>query len=466
MSKFLKKHKNVIIIVMAVLVIILAFIFYRLFINSAIDYIEVEGNTIQTILGQTVDYTEDERELSKRLSNNTYEQEIILSGNVNLGEFSQTSVLARALLANSRVVVNSQHDSKKGEMSADINFQLQRTNLMKVKVYQDPLYTAVKLPLDPKPVGIKNDRLGEWMSSHYDQEVISEVPRQINGAMDLNVFDYVKLFQILQEIDTKKESGVSYKDNVYQKVTMNISPEQTEILKAYLTDQLEQVESQVNERLMDYIDYVRFPEGITYEAYYNDEYVRYREIQGKYKFKGKKYDFAVDIHSKINGQQYRMNLDANLGNDEEPIQVVYQSIGRPEAERYKVNRTITIHHNQQSTIDWETAYRQGSKDVTFDLNMPMYFPRVEGDLNIKTNINKGEGYKSYRGNLTLGRLKSSVDVTREIKFTDDLQIEKINAQDVRFLDQLTTDEYDQWYERFQSNFKEYINQIIRKFNPF
>ncbi|MGP4073597.1 hypothetical protein ACTWQB_13690 [Piscibacillus sp. B03] len=465
MSEFLKKHKNVI-IVMAVLVIILAFILYRLFINSAIDYIEVEGNTIQTILGQTVDYTEDERELSKRLSNNTYEQEIILSGNVNLGEFSQTSVLARALLANSRVVVNSQHDSKKGEMSADINFQLQRTNLMKAKVYQDPLYTAVKLPLDPKPVGIKNDRLGEWMSSHYDQEVISEVPRQINGAMDLNVFDYVKLFQILQEIDTKKESGVSYKDNVYQKVTMNISPEQTEILKAYLTDQLEQVESQVNERLRSYINQIRFPEGITYDAYYNKEFVRYREFRGKYEYEGKEYDFAVDVDSKINGEQYQVNLDAHLENDKKPIQVVYQSLGLPETERYKVNRQITIHHNQQSTIDWVTEYRQGSKDITFNLNLPMYFPRVEGNLNIKTNINKGEGYKSYRGNLTLGRVKTSVDVTRDIKFTDDPQIEKINAQDVRFLDQLTRDEYEQWFNRFQLNFKDYINQIIRKFNPF
>lgn len=121
MGEFLRKYKKTFMTIVIMLFVIISIIIYRVMTNSIFNYAEIEKKTIETILSQTAEYTEDERDLSKRLSKETSNQSWILSGNMKINEFSQTSMLLRGLLANSRVVIDSKHDPKTMKCQAKLN---------------------------------------------------------------------------------------------------------------------------------------------------------------------------------------------------------------------------------------------------------------------------------------------------------------------------------------------------------
>ncbi|SEP78641.1 hypothetical protein [Piscibacillus halophilus] len=469
MRESLVKYKKTFILIGVVLLVVVGFFIYRMVTHSVIQYADIEKNTIQTILSHTEDYTEHSRSLAKRLANEENRQKMILSGNVNLGEFSQKSVIARSILANSRIVIDSQHQPQNEEMSANVNVQLQRTSLLKAQLYQDSLYTAVKLPFVQKAFGIKNDRLGEWMSTHHDQQVIEEVPSQLEQSFSLRGMDYIKLFQILQETDLEEESNVSFKDGKYQKLSMNVSAEQAETFKEILIDEVNSNnDSEYTQKVMKYVEQISFPDGFSYDVYYTEDFVRYRQLEGTYRYEEEEHNFNINLDTKIEEDQYRVEFVSNIGHHDGPIKIDYQAIGEPGSDSYNIKRDLNIQkqQNDQAELKWNTRYSSNLQEIQFNINVSSFLPRVEGNVDIKTNIDKDEGQKTYQGDLSISNIKTSFDITREIDFSQETDIEKIDAQDVRFIHQMSIDEYNHWFNGLKEQFNDYIKQIIEKFNPF
>ncbi|WP_054753712.1 hypothetical protein [Piscibacillus salipiscarius] len=63
-------------------------------------------------------------------------------------------------------------------------------------------------------------------------------------------------------------------------------------------------------------------------------------------------------------------------------------------------------------------------------------------------------------------VRATFELSREIEFTEQITINSMDPQDIRFVDQMTVPEYQEWYDMFERKAKSYINQIINQFNPF
>ncbi|WP_054753713.1 hypothetical protein [Piscibacillus salipiscarius] len=199
------------------------------------------------------------------------------------------------------------------------------------------------------------------MATQHDRDVMSELPRQVNQSFDLNLLDYAKIIRLLQDTDVTKKSNVSYKDGIYQKVTMNVSPSQTQDLIQLLIGELKKYNNSYSQKLIQYLNDLRFPEGFTYEAYYTEETVKYREVEGYYNYKGQQTDFNLDFETRIKGDEFQVEMDLEVDHEENPLNVHYQAIGQPKSENYKVSRMFVIDGQKNVDAQWETRYSDQEK---------------------------------------------------------------------------------------------------------
>lgn len=460
-------------IIMFILIfVMIGVVVYRIFIyHPIVQYVDVERNTIERIVGQTEAYQQDDEELHKRLAQEPHTQEIIVSGNVDLNEFSQTAMLARGILANSRLIIHSQSNPATMETSAQVNVQLQRTSLLKANYYQNHTYTALKLPFYHQAIGIKNDRLGQWLNRNGYETVMSDVPQTVDlqQKMSFSLEDYIDLLGDVVQYETKVEENVDYKGETFQRFSLKMSENQVnEFIQNLISFVSEnEQESSMTYKYLSKLDELSFPNGLIYKAYYTDESVAYRELSGQVKHNNSRNDFVLNVETQLDEDVYSLNAEL-LVKGKQPLELIYQSRGQPAQENYSVNRSVLINQKnlEQIRLQWDTLYQDQEEKINFQLHWPSLLPTIEGELVRETNINSNQGQQSYDWSINVNQWQVAWGIERSIDFKESVELNKISAQDVLYLHKLTEGENRQLIQNIKKSAQDYIEQLIKQFNPF
>ncbi|RPF50129.1 hypothetical protein [Aquisalibacillus elongatus] len=463
-GQFLWQNK---VVVLLILVAIGAGVFVKFINHPIMEYSEIERQTIEQIAKQTEPYTESAQDLKQRLSQDAYETESIITGNINMSEYSRTSMLLRAALANSRIVVQSQSKPQSNESSSQVQLQLQRNNLLEADIYQNDLYTAIRLPFYPEPVGIKNDRLGDFLERNNNQAWLDEVPQSFNvdEFFSIESRGFLSLISEVSQYETYTEHNVTYQNKDYHRFTMNLTNEQVQSLVQQLTNELQIDEENPVYKYIEKLKQAKFPEGLAYEAYYTDDYVEKRLLTGVVELEGQSYPFEWEVETNVNQNNYDIVVQGVLKQNQ-PVEFLYEAKGQPNEKGYQVKRKVDIQSSDRTKLDWHTDYTDGLQETEFQFNPPYNLSNVEGNLDISSNINHNQGQKQYDGSLNFSGLSVKFKINQDIQFNKAAVVEKMDANNVLFLHKQSDKEHNEFMRTIRQLGEEYADQLIKQFNPF
>lgn len=492
--------------------------------NPMAMYLLAQKNVMNDQWERMEEYNIGSLELQDRMLDEAYKSKQTLSMNVNVeGEqvnqqFPQLMFI-QGILSTAKIQMNTKMNPNTKEFFSSFDLVLQGSSMANANAYQNEEYTSVQAPfLYDKYFTLKNDQAGAFLERMGEpSQGITEIPNftQYNQAsfsyseMREISTDYMKtLGEQLKEEQFSLEKGVSYENEKYDKVTIDISEQEardmlrTVLIKLRQDDRIwsvvnKQLELQGGQQSMDEeemkegiddaieeLDQIKLPEGIEVEAYIKDDIVAHETwtlpVEDE---SGEQVDVSVTSDYQKESQDNYVSqvvVDVVPASEEGTFTFTYKENGKSTKDGLHVDYTFDVNVQEktndfQGTLTLNTDYTQDSSKTEFDLTVDgsdpslQQFPKITGFLNTET---KEEGQDQLQrkfdlgldiatNNPMIGNAKGHVEfhVKEDLTFTDDLEFPVIDNQNSVDVMEASDAELQQIGTDIQRNLQQYIGSF-------
>lgn len=517
--------------------------------QEAMDlYLDAQQNTNDIRWEQMLKYSETSIELQDRLlreaykSNSSFSMGFDAEGDA-VQPFLPQVQMAKNVLSKLEFETKSKIDPSTNEAYGDVDVNLNNFNIASAYMYQNEEKTALKVPsLYRKYFSFQNDKYGELierldgMSGMPAQETPGAPAMDTTGMMtsfpnivkanetnftfnELKTMGQDYLNVITDELEGAEfslEEGVDYDGETYDKVSVQIDEEKAqEMIKALLEElksdetfwnavmqqmEMQGMPSDMNseemimadlERAIENVDKLSLPEGISIEAYIQDNVVEHEMISMDLKAEGSEETVTVDMIGSFNkeGEDYEASGEISFGQagQEEGFTLSYTEDGTSQTDGLAVDNEFrfvvdAVEDANDLTVglNVQSDYTETTSNSTFDvvLEGDMFegqpIPEIGGYVN--TTLTKGSedeysqdtdlGLDLNFDNTQMGSVMASVDFNMEqdVTFTDDLEFpEVVEGDNAVNLNEVSDEELQKIGQDIQKNTKRYSNLFMQIF---
>ncbi len=483
--------------------------------NPLVQYASVEKDTFEDLWSYKEDYYGDGLILDEKLVNDAYESSLTLSANAQLpAQFTAqdpaTSSIIQGLISTFNIIFDTKVDPDNKEAHVNADITLQGNSLLSAEAYQNKEQTVLKVPaLYDKYFSFENKKLGDFLRKNGEVYIpIEEIPNiieyQQNALTGENLkqftadyLDIVKDYVVDEEVKVKE--NVEYEGKKYTKLTLEFSEKEVQqILKDIFTEmktdeRLNQIfytsnlREQVFTELLNQLDQLTLPNGVTYEAYFNKDFVAHRtltmEIPDDVVGDTANMQFVMDtIMKENNAHLFNVALDLSYENVESDVVISYNEQGNQEGSQYIVDRVYGVdvvdeYVDEKMSLDATTVYEDNTAKTDFAFHYDgadvAEMPTISGFFNTTVNSDGEKAENTfelgidfemedrYMGNIAF---HIGLDGENKITFTDELDfptIDKSNA--VNVFDLSGTDAEQILYE-MEQNATAYFEEMFGAFS--
>ncbi|MGM8214770.1 hypothetical protein ACLIA0_04245 [Bacillaceae bacterium W0354] len=481
--------------------------------HPIVKYAEAEKETINRLNQMLHKYTGNQEELAKRLLKEKSETNSVITADldINSNQIDPVITLIRGILGTSEININSIQDPATLESKVDVNLNMQGASLFNIGLYQNREITAIDSPIIyDQPIGIHNKRFGELIGQPDEPTIIEEFPNFIeiqNQSMtpkelrELYIEYLTFIGYELKDLNFELNENVKYEGKKYTQYSLHISEDKAKnLLKKILTKMNEDKklkhylfsplvvleEDNPLEQLLAEVDLLEFPGGITYEAYYNNNFVQYRNLNTSISANGETVNIQLSFNTVITkNDEYDLLFDFIVDTSDQTYFIFkYDSSGEPIDKDYHVKRRISLGYEdiyESGTInfDYNTVYQENIAESDFrlfaDINDPS-FPEISGHLNHEIRMDGNEGSQLLDFSIGIGTLNETTNnnetysvtfnIDQQFKFGDAVTIPKMNHENILFIDELDEDNLYDLENEISDFISSYYENLFGKFSPF
>mgnify|MGYP006875676192 CR=1 FL=1 len=500
-----KNNKKPFILLVSILLVLVigavgVFAYNQFVKNPLVQYAKAEINTMEELWSYKDKYYPNARAVNEKMIKEPYESTLTLSANAELppqiAMYDPSLGEVQSILSSLRFVLDSKINPDTNEAYGGVDFKLQGMSLLDAEVYQNEDITAAKVPLVyDKYFVFENNKLGDFL---YD---VGELPEplemKIPNFVELKkgtltqeeqlefAKNYLEFFaEQISDENVAVTDNVSYEGGKYQKLEIQFSESEVhDLLKAFFEKAKEDglfnspffndqgLEEEFDTILED-IESIKFPDGMTYEAYMDGDFVAYRTLTINIDDGYEEVTLVFDMNTVIKGEdEYDLlaQLTAKPASVEGEMVIKYNETGAPDGEQYLINRLADFQFKDDFEdigfgFEGDTVYSDNTSETEFELLFNFdgmtEIPNLGGYFNTEVEDNGDEAVKNFEIGLDvdiddpfMGNIAFSIGLNgeNEITFTDKLDFPTVDETNSEYVFDLTPEDADRILYEIEEN---------------
>ncbi|WP_027963820.1 DUF6583 family protein [Halalkalibacillus halophilus] len=498
--------KKIIIVVSVFLAIITAggALAYQYFVvnHPLVQYREAEEKTIAHITEPTASHQKEQNELRSQLQNEMSMQESVITGDMQLANdnFAQDNMIfsmIQSFIGGTTLEVDTYMNPHQHQTLMDLRMRIQATELFSGELYQDQRISAFDSPiLYNQPFGIENNKVGELLQTTGEAPVIEQIPNISEMQQEQNVVsqsedglseDIVnRLRDAMGEFEIETEEDVTYGEETLARFSVFIPEEEANSLFRGLLNEYEaQLTAGIpgnEEAITELLHEITFPEGLTYEAYYSNEYVAHRELSGNAALEDQLYQIDWNADTTLyEDQAYELDSRLRLEdlNTNNFVTLQLDVNGQKEEDGYKVDRHLTLgyEHEESGSVQLtaDTLYDNNLANTSFSLQSDMLqslFPSING--RVKQSLERDDSLTSENYEIQLHFNDSETDemnrfeihIAQDYYFGDEVEMPEFDTESVLLVNEYSQEELTTFMTEIQLHATEYYDDFVDSLFPF
>ncbi len=492
--------------------------------NPMAMYLLAEKNTMEDQWERMEKYNVGSLELQNRMLDEAYESKQTLSMNFNVeGEqinqqFPQLMFI-QGIVSTAKLQMNTKMNPNTNETYGSIDVLLQGSSMANVNVYQNEKDFSVQAPfLYDKYFTLQNDQAGALLERMgQPSQGLTEIPNFVQYNQASFTYDEIKdissdymrtLGEQLKEDQFSLEKGVSYEDKKYDKVTVQISEQETRemvrtlLIKLREDDRIwsvlnQQMKLQGGQQSMDQemikeeidnaieeLDQIKLPEGIQVEAYIADDIVAHETWTLPIETaNGEKVDIQVSSDYQKKSQDNYVShakVDVTPETEDQAFHFTYKENGKSTKDGLHVDYTFDVNvqdkmEDFRGNLALSTDYKESSSKTEFDLTVEgsdpslQQFPEISGFFNTETKEESQDklqrkfdlGIDVAMNNPMMRNTKGDVEfhMKQDLSFKEDLKFPTIDNQNTVNVMETSDAELQQIETELQRNLQQYVGSF-------
>ncbi|MBB6451827.1 hypothetical protein HNQ94_000248 [Salirhabdus euzebyi] len=484
--------------------------------NPMVQYVNAEKNTFEEAWDYYDEYYGDSKVLSERLLKEAYESSSTFTADTQLpaqlGQSDPMIGMVQGIVSSISLNTETKVKPSTKEFYAGVDLSLQGSSLLDGNVYQNEEITSFQVPaLYDKYFVLENNGLGDYLRQAGAYEVpFEEIPNIIELQQETLTAEQLKemvreyltfLKDYVSEEKVNVEDNVKYEGESFTKLSVNFTEaEAQQLIKDLLTkirdderfqSQFGDTELQKEEinYLIDNVNLLKLPNGITYEAYMDGDYVSYRTLSFDItdEMEQDSVTFSLNINTLIqSGDKYTFDLALHVvpQTEEGELSISYSENGAPNSGAYNVKQSLGfLYFDEWSDVDFavnaDTNYKDNTLESTFDvvINSPYTqdIPEISGF--IKSNVSNGSSSaeKGFEFGIDLAMMDPmmgdmnfnfTIYGDTAINFADNLEFPAVAENNSVYVFDLTPQELEQIMYEIEMNAMTYYQSFFGGFGGF
>ncbi|MFG6120269.1 hypothetical protein [Thalassobacillus sp. B23F22_16] len=487
-------------------------------------YLTSEQNTIEKQMTFLESQSEQMEELEEKMTESAYHSSSTVTADFNVEEGAQSFgtmlPMIKGMVSSAKLETEHMMDpgSKETFMALDLLFQGQ--SLGNAEFYQNESQAALKVPfLYEDYFTLPNDQLGEFLRKHGEEAAgMEELPNLAEyqsatlttDELDEIAKDYTTT--LLKELDKDQfemENGVRYENEKYDKVTLNLSEQESKDLIKVLLNKLKDderiwnlVDAQMKlnmaagdvedgksavEDLEKEVDNIQMPDGFKLEAYLDGDLVAYRDINFTLSHAEAEESAAISFHTnyeeKDEAYTSKVAMEVVPSSEDGIFSFRLDENGEKSGEALHVDHDISFsmeEEGQPSTIGvtLSSVLEGASSETTFDIIMEGaafaggLVPELSGYINTtaeldgeKANQNLDVGIDFAMEDPMTGPVSGMVEfnITTDTEFTDTLDFPDLAETGTVNVMETSDQEMESIMQEIEMNLQKYYMDMFGNF---
>ena len=297
--------------------------------------------------------------------------------------------------------------------------------------------------------------------------------------------NYLEFFaEQISDENVAVTDNVSYEGGKYQKLEIQFSESEVHDLLKSLFEKAKEdglfnspffndqgLEEEFDTILED-IETIKFPNGMTYEAYMDGDFVAYRTLTINIDDGYEEVTLVFDMNTVIKGEdEYDLlaQLTAKPASVEGEMVIKYNETGAPDGEQYLINRLADFQFKDDFEdigfgFEGDTVYSDNTSETEFELLFNFdgmtEIPNLGGYFNTEVEDNGDEAVKNFEIGLDvdiddpfMGNIAFSIGLNgeNEITFTDKLDFPTVDETNSEYVFDLTPEDADRILYEIEEN---------------
>ena len=492
-----------------VLFMIVFLVIKFVFSHPVVQYSEAEIKTFDRINSIVQTYKANEDDLKERMQQEPHKVESTMTGEIDFSDnhsFGQVANWLHGLLPTTEFGWTRYHHPQLLQSTVEVDVNLQSIPLVNFTLYQDDEITAVESPLIfNEAIGLHNDQFGLLLEKLESDSIIDILPNWLkwqNESLTTRerirlIKTYISIFlEGIQKAQIELTEDVLFEGEKYNyyKAHMNEMDTKT-LLKALLQESFETnfvddfvkhfyKDGDIFDVLLTEIDALQLPNGLSFEAYFNDDYVAHRDLYTTVVIFGKEIDLSITLDTSIDKNdeiQMEANVSINFKNGAH-YDMNYNMAGEPNAEGYRIEQTVSLDENgalekELLTASIQSIYSEEKTDTYVNVvpgNMSSF--ALAGQLTRELTMDDDTAIRQTDSQFGIERFNDTLDeeesyllltsIDEEITFNSQFEQAFIDKSDVLFLDQLVGEEIKDLFQKIKEGITDNIEQLLRRWIPF
>ncbi|WP_188207029.1 hypothetical protein [Alkalibacillus aidingensis] len=500
----INSKKVILFVVVSVILIVLAATIYAyqiFFSHPLVKYAEAEKQTMEDIDSLTSHFYDNEEVINDRLQSTASESNMTITGNISVDQQASNEISAlidtlRSLLMTTQIEA-TRHLLPEEEVSFDLGLDIMGMNVFNSHLYQDEQLTAIQSDvLYDQPLGFEHEGLEDRLTVGsfprlYQQQSEFFTGRDIQSSFFDQVTFFIDYFNNLNmettedvEIDGEKLArfDVEISEDEFQGLLLELVNhlEEEQLVNSFQAQQFYTTDESYFDELRSIIEKINLPEGITYQAYYTNDYVAYRELSGTWLIDGQTYDMSGLMDTRIDDQTYRLDSKFEVKSLEGEWTFDFSSNGEPKDDGYIINRKMGLGHGEllQLAVDMDSFYDEDKMKTDFELKHENDHTTSEmsGSLVQESTVSEDSAYRNYEltSQFNIPTLWSDhaagyevdLNVEQDLRFMENLEVPQINLEDVKRIDLLSEQQRLKFKSELEEHVESYFDQFLESILPF
>ncbi|MDQ0351639.1 hypothetical protein J2R98_001456 [Alkalibacillus filiformis] len=481
---FRTRIQKVLLGVSVVLILALIAGYYFFTSHPAMQYAEIEQKTVEQLTQYTNQYTQEEHKLMNSLSNTSSQSDFVIKGNVNSSSGGRQIDTIRSLLLSSEISGTRFLSPNTSEVSYDFQLKAMGIHLMDGMLYQNEGYTQFQADWLPHVYGVKN-RLELPNAEDYFIEVPEWYDPQSNWFERHSVTQSSERYGLMfAQLISDLNFDVEELAGDQRKLTVKL-PEQEANL--FLSKVVENVKAndEVNEDLLNTIEKVEVKKDVLYEAVFNNQFVKNRELFTVIEYEEELYDVHLSLDTFLKEQSFEAELvlQVESQNSQQKFEVRHTSSGVEEGNRLAVDQNVFVQYDFNQVYDaarlnWHTIHEDGLKQTDFELYIAddsIQNP-LQGKLTNEYRSSDQSGAHNTYINIIIGEEllgqrdipfnEIELSIERDINFVDDVDVPTIDEEETYWIEWDVLYELERLFHQAKSIATDEVDELIREMWPF
>ncbi|WP_017186059.1 hypothetical protein [Alkalibacillus haloalkaliphilus] len=484
-ERFLKTRFQKVLLGVCILIILAVIAVYYFYINHpAMQYAEVEQNTVEQLTQYTNQYTQEEHKLMNSLSNTPSEADFVIKGNVNSSSGGRQLDTIRSLLLSSEI--NGTRFLSPNTSEVGYNFQLEAMgiHLMDGILYQNDSYTQLQADWLPRVYGVKN-RLELPNAEDYFIEVPKWYDAQSNWFERHSITQSSDRYGLMfAQLISNLNFNVEDLTGDQRKLTVEL-PEQE--ANSFLSEVVENVEAndEVNQDLLNTIEKVQVKDDVLYEATFSDQFVENRELFAVIQYEEDLYDVHLSFNTFLENHSFETELVLKVQSQDrqQDFEVRHTSSGVEEGNQLNIEQNVFVQYEingeyDAARLNWHTIHEDGLKQTNFELYLADDTTQnpLQGKLTNEYQHGERNGLHNTYLNVIideelLGQRdipfnEIELSIERDINFVDNVDVPIIEEEETQWIEWDTLYELERLYQQAKSIATDEVDELIREMWPF